>query len=173
MFPHQSGLVYPGPTTSNPGSSGTAIDNRLYLMPFYVPNSGPYDQLIFEQTAAGTPTYDVGIYGPITGAYAGAPLITSSGPFVSGGASLKVTSISVTLAAGWYLMALVSTPGSTIRRFATTQLEVQFGFTAVANPAIQNGLELAGVGVPLPSTVPAGAAPFSDNKNPYIALRRA
>jgi len=172
MLPHIAGRYYGAPQTGGSSTSAATVAGTIYLTPFLVPTDGSYDRIGARQTTNGTRLYHLGIYGPITDSYTSLPLLLDSGEITRVDIGDIEATINIALAAGWYLLALVSDGAASVLRKAAAEWLQQLGFSSLNQTAPPTEITQAGSYGPLPNPSPA-APTYAQNSAVSVSLRKA
>lgn len=168
--PFRAGQYYGPQTFNSTFTAFTLTANNLVLIPMFIPNTVTFDRALVDQAASGAVNFRVGLYGPLTGAASGTALAHDSGTIASSGAGQTTATISWTMTAGWYLLAMLSDTSKSMNALNSAGFIASIGL-GTTGAQYFSGYHVSQSFGALPSTVPAGLT--TDQNNWPVGLLRA
>ena len=170
MPPMQPGRYYGPPLTGAGLTTQSLATGTIRLLPLFVPNQQDFDQLATEVTATTGGTIRLGLYGPLSGDLATTPLILDSGTISVTGTGAQTFAIGISLAPGWYLLAVQTSLTRTFRGFPLANLITLWGSAAAANSVNAQSLSITRAYGPYPN--PLGTPTPINNVIPPVLYAR-
>lgn len=172
MPPLIPGRYYSMLSTGSGGGTGSITGPRTVVVPFYIATSTNLDRISCRRTGATLVDAILGIYGPFTGTIVGCPLIAQTAPFTMSANGTYEQTINVTLAPGWYLLAVAySATWNTETASSTTALGL-LGRDAANGEGGYYHARWDSYLNPLPAALPASPT-YGISSTPIVTIRAA
>lgn len=150
-----SGRWYGAELLSATSTTAVVSVNMFKLHPFCVPVATTFNRIGIRVATGATGKIRLGVYSDNGGTPTGGGLLLDSGEIDTAVAEDKEVVINLTLAAGWYWLAIFSNTTATLRGLGAVSSPALLGFTGVNVTSLHNRASITATYGPLPNPCPA------------------
>lgn len=168
-----AGRYYTAPIINASYGTQSLATGTYRAIPFYCPAPTVFDRLSWEITATTGGNDRAAIYGPFSADIPNVPLLLDTGNVAIAATGVKESTISITLATGWYLLALQSSVTRTYRTLNVGSWQSVLGQGAAGNVRPAQAIERTVAYAAFPATFGTPGNYQNTNPSPLIWLRAA